>query len=170
MSRWKLEAIEERFWAKVQKAGPDDCWLWGGACERSGYGKVFKGRDANGTSQFVKAHRLSWELAHGEPVPDGRYVLHGCDNPPCVNPAHLRVGTGAENTADRAERRRGKEHRQHGEANDNAKLTEDDVRAIIAELQRLPRRSQASIAEQFGIKQPQVSRIMRRVNWAHLWE
>lgn len=97
-------------------------------------------------------------------------VLHHCDNPPCVNPSHLYVGTHANNAADRAERHRGKEHRQRGEANDNAKLTEADVRAIIVELQRIPRRSQIAIAEQFGIKQPQVSRIMRRENWAHLWE
>jgi predicted XRE-type DNA-binding protein len=79
------------------------------------------------------------------------------------------VGTTADNVGDKAERKRGKEHRQRGESNDNAKLTEAQVRQIIAELRKLPRRSQASIAEQFGIKQPQVSRIMRRENWGHLW-
>jgi predicted XRE-type DNA-binding protein len=160
--------LVERFWPKVAQSGPDDCWPWTGAAEVSGYGKVFTGRNADGTSQFVKAHRLSWELANGRPIPDGLYVLHACDNPPCVNPAHLRVGTLAENVADRVERNRSR--RSQGEANENAKLTESQVRQIIAELQRLPRRSQASIAAQFGVKQPQVSRIMRRENWGHLWD
>jgi hypothetical protein len=120
--------------------------------------------------QTAKAHRISWEIAHGEPVPAGRAVLHHCDVRNCVNPSHLYIGGHAENARDRADRRRGKEYRQRGEANDNAKLTEAQVRQIIMELQRLPRRSQLSIAEQFGIKQPQVSRIMRRVSWAHLWD
>ncbi len=119
---------------------------------------------------FVKAHRLSWEIANGRPVPLGLNVLHSCDNPPCVNPAHLRVGSRADNAQDRADRTRGKEHRQRGEGNDNAKLTEAQVRAILVELQRLPRRSQASIAADFGIKQAQVSRIMLRQSWAHLWD
>lgn len=164
-----LQALTERFWAKVQKGEPDSCWLWTGACYLSGYGKLYAGR-VDGKMLAHYAHRLSWELDHGHPVPDAGKILHRCDNPPCVNPAHLYLGTPADNARDRGERRRGKEHRQHGEANDNAKLTEVQVRAIIVELQRLPRRSQASIAEQFGIKQPQVSRIMRRVNWAHLWD
>ena len=151
-------------------AGSDQCWLWTGARYVQGYGKLYARRNPNGSSVFFKAHRVSWEIAHGKPIPSGLNVLHSCDNPPCVNPAHLRVGTGHENIADRAERRRGKEHRQRGEANDNAKLTEAQVRQIIVELQRLPRRSQLAIARDFGIKQPQVSRIMRRVSWAHLWD
>lgn len=120
--------------------------------------------------RWIRAHRLSWEIAHGEPVPAGRDVLHHCNNPPCCNPAHLYVGSTQDNAHDRADRKRGKEHRQQGEANDNAKLTEADVRMIIKELQRLPRRSQASIAAQFGVKQQQISRIMRRQSWAHLWD
>jgi predicted XRE-type DNA-binding protein len=165
-----LRPIVERFWAKVSKAGPDECWLWTGAVEVAGYGKLYIGRNATGTARFVKAHRYSWELAHERAIPDGLYTLHSCDTPRCVNPAHLRVGTNADNIADRADRKRGKEHRQQGESNDNAKLTEAQVREIITELQRLPRRSQVSIAEQFGVKQPQVSRIMLRQSWAHLWD
>jgi predicted XRE-type DNA-binding protein len=164
-----LRSIVERFWAKVSKAGPDECWLWTGAVDVNGYGKLYIGRNATGTLRFVKAHRYSWELAHERAIPDGLYTLHSCDTPRCVNPAHLRVGTNTDNIADRADRKRGKEHRQRGESNDNAKLTEAQVRQIITELQRLPRRSQASIAEQFGVKQPQVSRIMLRQSWAHLW-
>ncbi len=162
--------VAERFWKKVAKRGPNDCWLWTGAIELSGYGKLYAGRSDRGISLFVGAHRLSWEIANGRSVPDGLHVLHSCDIPLCVNPAHLRAGSNTDNVGDRSQRRRGKEHRQRGEANDNAKLTEVQVREIIAELRRLPRRSQAAIAADFGIKQPQVSRIMLRQSWAHLWD
>lgn len=164
-----LRPLAERFWDKVDKRGDDQCWAWTGATEKAGYGKLYAGRNERGSSMFHKAHRVSWELANGRSVPEGQSVLHSCDNPPCVNPRHLRVGTQQDNASDRTKRQRGKEHRQRGESNDNAKLTEAMVRQIIVELQRLPRRSQTSIAAQFGIKQPQVSRIMRRENWGHLW-
>ena len=159
----------DRFWAKVIRAD-GQCWLWTGAKERNGYGKVVVGRTATGSPRTAKAHRVSWELSNGVPIPDATDVLHSCDVRLCVNPAHLRLGNDANNAADRAARHRGKEHRQRGESNDNAKLTEAMVRQIIAELQRLPRRSQAAIAADFGVKQPQISRIMLRQNWAHIWD
>lgn len=115
---------------------------------------------------WVRAHRLSFEM-HKGPVPAGLYVLHKCDNPACVNPAHLYAGTQATNVKDRAARQRGKEHRQNGESNDNAKLTEADVRKIIVLLEE--GKSQVSIAEQFGVKQAQISRIKMRITWRHLW-
>jgi hypothetical protein len=119
--------------------------------------------------RFARAHRISYEIHYG-PIPSGKHVLHHCDNPSCVNPAHLYCGSPKENARDRAERKRGREHRQHGEENKNAKLTEAKVRAIIGALGEVPRRSQADIAAEFGISQPQVSRIMLRQNWAHLWD
>jgi hypothetical protein len=161
----KPRPIEDRFREKFAVGTPDECWPWTGAISH-GYGYMHGGSER---PRFVKAHRLSWELANSRPVPSGRDVLHTCDNPPCVNPGHLYVGTNLENARDRAERKRGKEHRQQGEANDNAKLTEADVRAIIVELQRVPRRSQQAIATQFGVAQQTVSRIMHRRSWSHLW-
>lgn len=162
-----LRGVEERFWAKVLRLGPNECWPWLGAKEVHGYGKLFSHRDEAGRSQFHKAHRLSWQLANAEAIPDGMIVLHSCDNPPCVNASHLRLGTDADNAADRAARGRGAD--QRGALAGGAKLTEAEVRAILIELQRLPRRSQSAIAAEFGIKQAQVSRIMRRVCWSHLW-
>ena len=158
-----------RFWDKVSKGAPDECWEWVGARDPNGYGFLYGGK-LYGNKRWVKAHRLSWEI-HNTPAPEGKHVLHTCDNPPCVNPAHLYVGSQKENNHDRAVRKRGRENRpeNHGELHANAKLTEADVRAIIVELQRRPRRSQSSIAEQFGIKQPQVSRIIRHEAWPHLW-
>lgn len=163
------EPISGRFWAKVAKGTPDECWLWTGACEKAGYGKIYTGRNEKGVSQFMKTHRLSWELANGRSLTSEEKIRHACDTPPCVNPNHLLIGSTADNNRDRADRKRGKEHRQRGENNDNAKLTDEKVLAIIEELKALPRRSQSDIARQFGISQPQISRIEHRVSWSHLW-
>ena len=80
----------------------DGCWEWHGYRNAKGYGFARPGgRGAKG----VLAHRLSWEL-HGGAIPDGMFVLHKCDNPPCVNPAHLFLGTNADNTRDRVAKQR----------------------------------------------------------------
>jgi hypothetical protein len=160
----KPTSPQERFWKHVTPGTPDECWEWQGA-RTLGYGAIYDGE----RGWPVKAHRVSWEL-HVGPIPDGRNVLHRCDNPPCVNPHHLYLGSHADNARDRATRGRGRESRQLGEANRNAKLTEAQVREIIAELKKLPRRSQTSIAKDFGVGQAQVSRIMLRQSWTHLWD
>jgi hypothetical protein len=88
--------IAMRFWNKVAIAAPDDCWEWRGSRDHHGYGRIQRGRKGDGV---VKAHRLSYELAHG-PISSDLDVCHRCDNPPCVNPAHLFLGDATVNALD----------------------------------------------------------------------
>lgn len=82
---------QARFWAKVDKSG--DCWLWKASLKPSGYGHF------NVAGKSVRAHRLAYQLSIG-PIPDGKMLCHSCDNPQCVNPAHLTPGTNSENQQD----------------------------------------------------------------------
>ncbi len=120
----KPRPIEERFWGKVAISDKDDCWLWAGARFQRGYGKIYSGGKS---SRLIRAHRVAYELTYGS-IPNQLHVLHKCDNPPCVNPRHLFLGTQLDNNRDRY--LKGRSRGAKGQSNCNAKLTDDDVRQI----------------------------------------
>lgn len=156
--------LADRFWAKVDRRGPDECWLWTASVNSSGYGRIGLGKRGQGS---ISAHRLSYELANG-PIPDGEgyhgtCVLHRCDTPACVNPAHLFLGTQADNLTDAAEK--GRMH--PGEAHGMARLTESQIREIrrLYKPYVVPRRV---LAERFGVADTTIQAIIEQRSWAHV--
>lgn len=146
----------KRFWSKVAKRGLDECWEWQGF-RNNGYGRFKLG------DRVVQAHRYSYELAFGIP-PKGLFVCHHCDNPCCVNPRHLWLGTNADNLKDMAEKGRGRNRPFWGETNYNAKLTQYNVKVI----RKLASQGvyQYQIAEQFKASLITINRIMNRRTWS----
>ena len=146
---------EVRFWRHVEKRD-DGCWVWTGAKVGNGYGQFLfqKGR-------VILAHRLSWAMANG-PIHDGLVVCHHCDNPPCVNPSHLFLGTQSENIRDSIRKGRPKSGAWGGAAI----VTPDQVRHIFASFNTGER--QQSIANRLGIRFSVVHRIVRGVAWNHV--
>lgn len=115
-----LRSLAERLWARVRKT--ETCWIWEGSRNALGYGNI--GRGGRGAGN-VSTHRAAWELTYGS-VPDGKYLLHSCDNPPCCNPAHLRLGTAVENNAEWMVRGKGRATpRQHIKATPYTAPVED---------------------------------------------
>jgi hypothetical protein len=155
----KTLTIEQRFWAKVDRRGPQECWLWRAAVNESGYG-VLRPDTARRNGPTVKAHRLSAKLA-GMQV-EGMKVLHSCDNPPCVNPAHLRPGTMAENSADMVKRWR----TCYGERRPQSKLTD----AAVVEIRRRRRAGEqrAALAREFGVSGATITRAASGAGWKHV--
>ena len=143
-------SVAERFWSKVDKSG--DCWLWLGARTAQGYGSFKIGPDTH------VAHRVAYALTFG-PIRKGRLVRHSCDNPPCCNPAHLLLGTDADNIADKVDRGR----QAKGEGNGRAKLTADDVRAI--RVSHAAGVAVRSLAAMYGVHPRAIDYIVQRVNW-----
>lgn len=129
------------------------CLIWQGPKTPFGHGRITV---ASWVKRYV--HRVAWELANGS-IPTGMSVCHRCDVPACINPDHLFLGTIADNNADC--RRKGRFIPLSGTKNGRALLTAAQVQAIMAD----PRR-QIDIAMDYGIKQPQVSRIKRGQTWA----
>lgn len=160
----KIIPLEQRFWSKVDKRGPDECWMWTGGVMRSGYGGIGKGGRREG---IAYTHRLSWELNVG-PIPQGMHILHCCDlryatgdttYRRCVNPSHLRLGTNVENISDMVKLKR----HQHGETSGNAKLSEASVRAIRASSE-----PHLVLARRYGVSRGCIGLVLAVKRWAHV--
>jgi hypothetical protein len=157
--KFKPITIEERFWNRVNKKGINECWEWTGAKRSDGYGTFSMGK----RSQFMMAHRYSWMLANGRDIPDGLLVLHNCDNPTCVNPNHLRVGTDADNVRDMWDRNRARTGVLPGELNGMSKLTWDKVREIRTKYSR--KLNTYRLSEEYGVSEVMIAKIIRGDNW-----
>lgn len=143
-----------RFNARVQRADGDACWIWlGPTFDERGYGAFTLRRRA------VRAHRFIWHATTGQEIPDGMVVRHSCDNPRCVRPSHLLLGTGQDNVDDRQARGR----TARGERAAKAKLTAAQVVAIRAD-----QRGHARVAADYGVARSLVQRIRQRKHWAHV--
>lgn len=158
-------STEERFWAKVDKAGPvpahaadlGPCWVWTGSGHGQGYGGFWDGR------RRVAAHRFAIELADGRPIEPGMNGLHRCDNRRCVRRSHLFLGTQVENLADMTAK--GRRRWGDGSGNGPAKVTPEQVRAIRAAY-AAGGVTQRQLASEYGLSQMSVWSLLRSKTWA----
>jgi hypothetical protein len=151
---------QERFWRRVSKAGPDDCWLWDGPPCRGGYGSFQVGGKGGKT---LLAHRFACEDAHG-PAPEKHLAMHSCDVPLCCNPAHLRWGTPKENMQDMHQKGRASKITPKGEEHFRAVLNEDLVRYIRS----CPEKTHAALARELSVATSTVRYVRSGRGWRHV--
>ncbi len=147
--------IKERFYSKFKVNEDNGCWEWVANRFPKGYG-CFK---LNGKSQA--AHRISYEIHTGE-IQEGMVICHKCDNPCCVNPVHLFMGTQKDNLLDRKIKGRS----IFGEKNGRCKLKTEDINIIRRLLSK--KVDQRDIAKEFGVGQTTISRIKLNESWSHI--
>lgn len=155
---WKREAAERRvplaeaFWIRVIKASGQECWRWSGSHDKNGYPVLIHAH------KYYRATRVALQL-DGRAPSDRQYACHTCDNPSCVNPAHLYPGSPTDNMRDAVERGRV----QRGSRRYSAKLTEADVAAI-----RASDASAAKLASKYGVCTSNIHMIRKRRTWRHV--
>lgn len=157
MDKYTVKAAQ-RLWSKTAiTADPDKCWEFQ-AHKVFGYGRIrFQGK-------YIGAHRLSYILEHGE-IPEGLDVLHSCDNPGCVNPKHLFLGTHTENMQDMLSKGRG--HKARGQNNGDNKLTPEQV-MYIREKHAREKTKHRDLAKEMGVARNTIYCILSRKTWAWL--
>lgn len=166
----KLVSLHDRLWRRVDRDGPTPlhapdlgaCWIWTASTDRFGYGRINLGRRGEGDD---RTHRVSYALEHGR-VPVGALVLHRCDNPPCVRPSHLFLGTHHDNTQDAKAKGRLRTDPVIGSEHPLATISEADVPQIRA--MRARRVSLKSIAKQFGTSVAVVWDVANGRTWKHV--
>lgn len=145
------------FWDKVDKSShPNDCWTWTAALDKDGYGIGYLHQ------RVMKAHRISYELSNGV-SPGNKMVLHTCDNPSCVNPAHLLLGTALDNNTDR--QRKDRSFHPTGEKHPMCRLTDAQV-AEIRERYASGAITYKRLAEEYGVSKNHIRRLVKRLRRA----
>lgn len=153
VSKGKRQPLVERFWEKVNKT--EGCWLWTAAKKQKNYGMI-----GVLPSRNRLAHRVSWEL-HNGPIPQGMKVLHKCDNPPCVRPEHLFLGTHQDNMRDMVSKHRGSTC-----GGNRRKLSESQVQEIRK--RRAAGEREIDLAAAYNVKRWTIGNIISRRSWAKL--
>jgi hypothetical protein len=153
----------KRFWEKVIKGKKNECWNW-----RTG--KPYPHFRLSKTEN-IPAHRVSWILTYG-PIPRGKgyhgmCVCHSCDNPSCVNPHHLWLGSNSDNAKDKAFKGRTKFNPRKGETHHKSKFTNKDV-FKIRKLYASGKYIQEDLAQKFGVKRRAIGRVIDGTRWGHL--
>lgn len=149
-------ALVAKFMDRFAVNEQSGCWEWTGSKYPKGYGQFW-----SGTRGRSGSHRFAYTVFNG-PIPDGLHVCHKCDNPSCVNPDHLFVGTHGENMADMTAKKR----HQFGSRSRNAKFTEDDVKEIRRAYQAGT--TQPELAAKFGVSDVTISKIVLAATWRHV--
>lgn len=152
--------IEERLWKKVNNRNPDDCWEWNGYKNQKGYGRLHV------DGKLVSVHRLVWQISYGE-IPAGLLVCHRCDNPACVNPTHLFLGTSKENTQDMIHKGRARPGKSLGENHGMSKLTKDQVLEIRGAYS-FYKVTLKQLAQKYGVSIATISYVVNRETWSHV--
>lgn len=154
----RYEPIEIRFERHYIPEPMSGCWLWLSTLTSDGYGRIID--DRKRSRRQILAHRISWELHRGL-IPELANVLHTCDNPGCVNPEHLFLGSHSDNMRDSV--KKGRKNNLKGEKHGNAKLTE----AQALEIKHSSDRG-VDLAARFGVAATLISKIRSGENWKHL--
>lgn len=146
------------FWSRVEAKGPDECWEWKGTIQDFGYGLF----PLNGLQ--LRTHRVMWFIKHGK-IPDGMFVCHHCDNPPCVNPSHLFLGTYLKNIQDKVEKGRN----PHGENHYATELTPEQVMEIRQiNGSRKWGTGYRALAKKYGVSRSIIRDAAKEITWKDL--
>lgn len=149
---------EKRFWEKVKILSKNACWEWQAGKFHYGHGQFSLKR------KNFKAHRISYILTKGS-IPNGKCVLHKCDNPPCCNPSHLYVGTQKDNAQDR--KKRGRQNSQKGSKHSQCIFDEKIVLKIRKSFSG-KRGEYGSIAKKYGVDRKTIFNLITKRSWNHI--
>jgi hypothetical protein len=156
----KHRPLLERLWEKIAVGDPGCCWHWTAGHDDLGYGRIGRDHGERGTRL---PHRIVYELVHG-PIPDELLVLHTCDVPSCCNPGHLYVGTDMDNSRDKMQA--GRDRKSFGEAQHDAKLTDEIVRTVRRRW--ICGDSARALAREYGVTPQSMSAALHRKTWRHV--